>query len=279
MKISYRDETGYIRRVRAAGAEGAQVEIEFDRRAMSFSHPMMGNQTFDSDSGAPAEDNNSMSLVAAPWVGKKLMLTVAPDNGVQKMEGFKELLEAIDNSALGDQLYENLRSGFTEEQIGRSMHSGLFDVYPDKPVQVGDTWTRTVRNPAPQLGTLEITYQVKLAAVEERAGRKVAVLEYKAETKLLDAAEGPMGKAEMKSSKGEGTTVVDVESGMPLANDAKGVRELVIRGPAQGDQPGPELQINGKVSSHMKVMSEAERGEQKEANRKAAAVNPEKAPS
>jgi hypothetical protein len=270
--ILYRDEVGFTRKVEEASADGARLALEFDRRAMSFNHPMMGNQRFDSDAGDKAEDNNSMSLIAAPWLGRKLELVLGADNSIKEIKGYKELMEAVDNSALGDMLYENLRAGMTEDNMGRSLHGGLFDYYPEKPVAVGDTWTRTVANPAQTLGTIEVTYNAKLDKIEERDGRKVAVITYTTSSKLTSAGQSPMGTPELVDSKGQGTAVVDIETGLPIEQSNEGARILKFTQPGQDGAAGQQMTLDGQTKSSLRVLSDEQRAAQKEENRKAAAA-------
>jgi hypothetical protein len=116
-------------------------------------------------------------------------------------------------------------------------------VLPTKPVRPGDTWTdtRTVSTPNPQNPkkpvSLRIVTTFTLKEVREREGRRIAVIESRARSKL-PTGNGVMGmQMEGGTQQVTGTTEFDIEAGEVLAGSYATAVDVELAAP-QAAQPG-----------------------------------------
>lgn len=262
---------GFTQETLEASDGQARLKLTFDRRAMNFKHPMMGEMEFDSDSGEKPSDDNSMSLIAAPFVGKSLTVTVK-DNEVVKVEDFDKLQAAIEDSAMGDLFYEQSRDMINPQSMTNELIASRLQLYPDKPVAVGDTWQNTHEMEDPFLGKLVTTYDCKLDKVETAGDAQLAHIAFRAQTKLAPG-ETPqpnsMGMTPgLKNLSTEGTAVIDIAQGRVQRGTSHTTGSIELSAPA-GDagQPAPAMDIAIDSRGTTRLLTAEQRAEQKTKNK------------
>ena len=70
-------------------------------------------------------------------IGKSVTLTLSPQNEIVNVTGYDSLMNNDMYDPATKQLFEKT---FSKEQLN-SMFGMMFNMYPSKPVRVGDTWT------------------------------------------------------------------------------------------------------------------------------------------
>ena len=141
-------------------------------------------------------------------VGQSFKLAMTPKGEVTKVDGFKQMVESLSNRIsvpdnMRDQMKKQMGQSFNEDQIKQSFAQG-FSVYPDKPVKVGDSWTKNMDKTVSNMKMLqEIKYTVK---------------EIKDNSVLLDMA------GTLKSATASDTAATMVK--MDMSGDEKGTLEI-----------------------------------------------------
>jgi len=143
----------------------------------------------------------------------------------------------MDDSAGGDMFYERMRDTFTADALRQEVYELRFAVLPGREVKVGDTWTREHRARNPRLGDVIYKYDCKFERVEEKDGRRLAVVTY---TGKLEEAPGntpppnPMGlKQSLKSWTFRGSASVDVKSAQPIAGSEESTSQIELTAAAR----------------------------------------------
>ncbi|HUC83351.1 MAG TPA: DUF6263 family protein [Flavisolibacter sp.] len=147
------------------------LKTTYDRIKMEMN---AGATNIDFDTNEPQKDSaadprqNPMGMMSNMFYamkGKSFEMKVNEKGEVKSVAGISELMNAVINSM---QVDENTKQGvaqvfqsqFNEDAI-KSSFSQAFNIFPDKPVKVGDTWTKTVGMPAMAGGNITTNYKVK----------------------------------------------------------------------------------------------------------------------
>ena len=117
------------------------VKMTFDRYVV-----MSEDQAIDFDSDNPPEDVDIFTAVKAAIVGQSFEAKLSPRNEVLEIMEAEGLRKAIVEKAGKDAAIESIRgldvTGLQNDQGINEHLVCLLVPYPDKPVKVGDTWTR-----------------------------------------------------------------------------------------------------------------------------------------
>lgn len=256
-----------------SSGDAVRVHCRIARRAMGMKSAMLGAKDYDSDSGAKPADDDSMGLMGAPWVGAELEIALEADGRTGAIAGFDKLKTAVDESAMGDQLYEMMKEGLLGEvEVGHQLIGRRIAMLADKKVAVGDTWTRSLRLDTASLGSTLTAYACKLDKTEKRDGRDVAVVSYTLETSIPADAK-PLARfgavPKIKSSKGSGVVVFDLATGQPIDLREQAVMDMSIERPAPSGEGTMSIDVHIEEEYTAKAMTDAEREKQKAENRKA----------
>ncbi len=231
-----------------ADGDGGKIKMTIERRKMTFNHPMMGDMSHDTDSGDEPSDDNSMSLIASPYVGKTLVVHLDKDGKVTKLEGFDDLSEAIEDSAMGDMFYEQARDSISADALQNELIDWRYDLLPGTTVEVGETWTRAVKDENPFLGKVVTTYDCKLEKVEG----KQAHISFSSKTTMQEGETPPANaagmKPELKSLGANGTAVYDSETGLIVQGKMTSSGQFEMSMPDMEGQ-GLSVTIAGKTSA------------------------------
>lgn len=104
-----------------AGAPGAAQSIVYDSK----------KQTTPTDPAAKA---------FAAMVGKSYKMKLASNGRIEEVQGLKEILSSV--ASLVDAGSAVSFEGLIDEKSIQQSMSLMFDIYPGKPVRIGDTWTK-----------------------------------------------------------------------------------------------------------------------------------------
>ena len=131
-----------VKKVESDGS--AQVDIAYDWILYSQDGPM-GKSEYDSSN--PPATLPDAALGYAALLGKGFSMTVTPLGEVTGVQGIDALLWGILDTlnvpagSTRDALLENLQAQFGEEAMKESFEKATA-IYPEKPVAVGDSWSK-----------------------------------------------------------------------------------------------------------------------------------------
>jgi hypothetical protein len=146
---------------------GWEMEMQF--HSMKLDMKMNGNAVlaYDSANPPPPESADPVAKGMANLTKGKLKYFIAKDGKVEKVEGLERLLALTGPGA------PTLKGVINEDFLEQLSFTYIL---PKKPVREGDTWKARLEVPAGPLGTIASDLDVRLKAVEEREGHRVAVL-------------------------------------------------------------------------------------------------------
>ena len=289
MEIDIKRVYGLNRKVEATPDGGAKITMTFDRTMQKFDSPMMTG-AFDSD--APDEDDSPM--LAGPFkamVGGTFTMEVDKEGKVKDFSGMKKILEKVEDASGGNPLSGQLRGELTDERGKSTYGEQVYLMYPNKEVNVGETWAKTFHDVLPQIGKVVSHYDYKLDRIAEENGHKMAIVSYKSTTEK-DSSGKPGDEMPGASTKltgsGNGQLTYDVEQGAVTRQTSDGRMNIEITRGAPGkkakggdkaadakskngkdddddeeeDQPKP-MKIDVTLKQTYTVMSTADRAKQK----------------
>ncbi|KPK90133.1 hypothetical protein AMJ80_08840 [bacterium SM23_31] len=125
------------------GAPGAEQSLEYDSQ----------KQTTPTD---PAVK------VFAAMVGKSYNMKLASNGHVEEVQGLKEIFSGVMSAAGagGAMSFE----GLLDENSIRQSAAGIFEIFPENPVRIGDTWTKNTAISAGGFLTFDLTDTYTLKA-------------------------------------------------------------------------------------------------------------------
>lgn len=146
-----------------------------------------------------------------------IKLEVSPKGKVSKVEGHKEILDALLGSDRKSAKSRTIQGVFSEEALKNSVEQALAFL-PEKAINKGDTWKQEKERKLGPLGTLKITHNLQWKA--NGLGDKKNVAEVKVLTTLdkftpvaSDISLFQVSKANFKKAQGTGTIYFDLENG------------------------------------------------------------------
>jgi hypothetical protein len=200
-----------------------------------------GKVSFDSASTAEAPP---LTRGIAALVGQSFIMRITPDGRVRSVTGADEIVaKAIEKHNVLSEPWKSSMSRIIQDRFGDLQTSenmqGLFGIYPEKAVAVGERWSRKIE----MIGNIaECFFKI--------TDRKAGVLTIKAYATIAPNPDAPpiqMGLAQVKSEATgtqEGTFRIDEATGMILnlkeTNKSSG-NLVVITG-------GPEVRIPTSVT-------------------------------
>ncbi|HEU4471153.1 MAG TPA: DUF6263 family protein, partial [Flavisolibacter sp.] len=163
MKFDYRFE------VVNDSADVKTVKATYDRLAMNMSLP---NGDVNVDTDQPVADSITGENPAAmmqgmfgAMKGKSFTLKVDAEGNILSVEGITEMAEAMVSSMKVDEsLKAGMRQMFVAQFNDESMKQNFapaFNIYPNKPVKVGDSWDKKVTLQMGGSMSFNTTYTVK----------------------------------------------------------------------------------------------------------------------
>lgn len=188
-----------------------------------------------SDSSAPTNALKAMKDI-------KFYFTINKKGEIGEVTGIDEVREKIaDESAIENEMARaSISNAFSEDNFKQNL-SQTFDVYPDKPVKPGDSWTKkTAVNSNGLQMDMENTYT--LAAV---TGNTVAL---KVSSKLSsDSGTSSVAGVDMDiSGSSEGTLNYDLPTGLPVSGNRNMKMDMLMK--AQGQEIPMTMNINTQIT-------------------------------
>ncbi len=119
--------------------------------AIRFKMNGMGmDMGYDSKNPGDTSKENQMDgmfrKIFSSMLNQHFKIVMSPKGAVLKIEGLKELVESMSANlnvpeAVREQMKKQMAQSFNEDQLKQSFGQA-FSIYPDKPVKVGDSWTK-----------------------------------------------------------------------------------------------------------------------------------------
>lgn len=161
---SQRIGTDYTFEVQEVKRDGAmRAKVTYQRVRMEQDGPM---GKVDYDSANPPEKVHALAQGAASLVGQSVTMELMPDGRITRLEGmdalFKRMLDGMEfpPGVPKATMEEQLKRQFGDKAMRSSMEQ-LTAIYPEKPVAVGESWTRKARASVGFPMQVETTYTLK----------------------------------------------------------------------------------------------------------------------
>lgn len=211
----------------AVGKRGADGKLSIQQKTEAMlvvmSLPGGINITFDSNNPAAATSNipelQAVLDTLRARVGASQTLVLDKDNKVLAVQGAEKVLENATPAAA-----EILKREINPEQLKQTAQQA-YDIMPDKPVGVGDTWTRTTVSHigGGQTLTFETRYEyLGTAAQDGRTLDKISATMLTVSYALDPESPSPLKvtKSELKIASSKGTLLFDRSRGIFVSNAA-----------------------------------------------------------
>jgi hypothetical protein len=197
-------EMNYTMQVLDNNGKTKTIRVRYDKVSMAMN---MGGQTLEFSSEMKAGDpSNPMNIAGNMLVamkGKSFLMKVNERGKITEVTGFDEMAESmIGEMKISDQqkkmMMQSFKAQFNDAAV-KEMFGQSFEIFPERPVKVGDSWTR---KPAASAGTRQqITTTYTLRSINGA-------------TATLDTrSEVVAGEGAAKGS-GTGTLQVDMRTGL-----------------------------------------------------------------
>jgi hypothetical protein len=144
--------------VSAGEGTDKKFTISYDRIAMTMKNPMM-NMEYDSKEGGKKDSLlNGLGMI----LNKPFTMTVTEKGEIKKIEGLDNIIQSVGTTGnpQDEAMRKQIASTFNDTAI-RSMMQQSLNIYPDKTVKPGDTWTKTMSvNMGPIAMKIDNTYKL-----------------------------------------------------------------------------------------------------------------------
>ena len=207
------------------------LKVTYDSIRLSEDAPA-GKVSFDSTSTAEVPP---LVRGMAAIVGQSFAMRITPDGRVRSVTGADEIVaKAVEKNNILSEPWKSSMSKLLQDRFGNLQSSenmqGLFGIYPENPVAVGERWSRKFEL---SMGTAECFFKI--------TERKNGILTIKAFATVAPNPDAPpvqMGLVNVKSEatgKQEGTLQIEEATGIILhateTNTSSGNLVIVSGGP------------------------------------------------
>jgi hypothetical protein len=185
--------------------------------AIRFKMNAMGmDMGYDSKNPGDTSKENMMNgmfrKIFSSMVGKSFKLLMSSNGEVMKIDGLKELVESMSANinvpeAMREQMKKQMNESFNEDQIRQSF-AQAFSIYPDKPVKVGDSWTKTTGR---VVNNMNMNQDIKYTVKEIRDNS--VLLDMDGTIKSSQATDSVAAKVDMSGNE-KGTMELQRTTGM-----------------------------------------------------------------
>jgi Family of unknown function (DUF6263) len=203
--------------VQDVAADGtATIKQVIESVRMEANTPM-AKMVFDSANkdAAATPDANPMNSAFAAMVGEYFIIVVGPTGLVQKVEGMDRLMEkvfkTIPQNFASAAAVNAMKNSLTDESMKQTF-SQSYVRFPDRPLQVGETWKNENTFSNPMFGQQTTSTASTLTAVEGQIAKVAIQLNVKFDPSA-SAANPMMMKMTPGESSGEGELLFDVAKG------------------------------------------------------------------
>ncbi len=238
--------------VKEVAADGT-ASIEFVYESLRMEMNMGTEMSFDSTlEGDDAKSNDAMlAKVCEPMLEAKILLKMSPSGQVTEFSGAKEMLAKAMEGIGRDGNGMALQRMFSEDSMRKMAEVNLF---PDKALNVGDTWKRSFEQAAPPIGTIAFALDNKLEGQETHGGSPCAEISIATKMSFTsdDTAEHPM-EANLDGSEGKGTMWFDTEHGRLLEFVQSMDMKMAIGEQESGGEA--QFEVTTSMSSEMLLLA------------------------
>jgi len=149
MNIDQQTTVNYLYDVLENNAQGLHIKTTYQSFAIHMQTPQ-GSHQFDSEA---SENEESPLKSLGNMVGKSFDMYVSPEGEITKVEGMKEILDAIGGDAATQQL---LAQQFSDSAFMNMMNVAM-NIYPNKEIKKGESWQKNASTPI--AGIMEMNLQ------------------------------------------------------------------------------------------------------------------------
>lgn len=132
----------YIYKVVDVDKDGTYT-INSTIKSISFKYTGTGG-TLEYDSSKDIVKNDFNSMIMTSFIGRNFTIKITPTGEVKKVTGFDELINSQVNSCPFNENYKtterNILNQFFSKDALKEQIKQMFNLYPDKKVNVGDKW-------------------------------------------------------------------------------------------------------------------------------------------
>lgn len=127
--------------VTAGEGTDKKFTISYDRISMSMKNPMMSMEYDSKEGGKKDSMLNGMGMM----LNKPFTMTVTEKGDIKKIEGLDQIIASVGTTGTpqAEIIRKQVGAMFNDTAI-RSMMQQSLNIYPDKPVKTGDTWTKVM---------------------------------------------------------------------------------------------------------------------------------------
>jgi hypothetical protein len=158
---------GIVEDVAADGT--ATIKQVYESFKMEMNSPMANMAIDSANKDAAGPGGNPMNNMLSAIVGESFVTVIGPTGVVQKVEGIDRLMEKmlknIPQTPASAAALNSMKSGFSDEAMKQMFGQG-FSQFPDRPLKVGDTWSRDSTLANPMLGQQTTSTTATLTGVD-----------------------------------------------------------------------------------------------------------------
>lgn len=192
------------------------------------------------------------AAVLAGVVGSSFRTEIESGGKVRSMSGLESLSRIMTAPLEGSRglgaLAGALRSAAGDGALSQALSPG-FSLIPPEPVRAGETWTSTLDQPLPMIGSARTTWTSRLSRADRRGGSSLATVESTAVIDLKNTeANGvlPTSLITFDQGRGSATTVHDVTRGRAVSSSMELWLPITVRIPLE--DPGESVGQNVKTT-------------------------------
>ena len=218
-------------------------DVKFKAEVMGMSMGYDSKEKVDTAHQDPMSAN--FRRMFGGMIGKSFTVTVSPAGVIKEVGGVDELIASMTQSMPGSdedkaKMKQQLGQSFNQQLIKQTFGQ-IFNVYPDKPVKVGDTWNKEVEFAMKGMNNKqEITYTVKNITSES------VVLTMKGEIKSSGSHQQDsttqIPSMTMLGSE-TGTMTLDRNTGMASSGDI----DMSLKGEVEMQGKKMPMEMKGKI--------------------------------
>ena len=215
--------------VTGADESGSAIKQKVQRIVLKLAAPQGPPVEYDSAAaGRPSGQARQIADAMKPLLAAELSLLMSNRGEIVKLEAANDAAREWLSGA-GDQAAQPALSSKTIQQIFRQP----LVILPEKPVAVGDSWTRAADISA-SAGEFRQSTTYKVAGQEEQDGQSVLKIESTSQLEPATAAEGSaanvgQNKLKIKTHEQSGTILFSIEGGRVV--EATETQKLVTERP------------------------------------------------
>lgn len=228
----------YLMEIKSKTSQEIETQMTYQRFIFIISNPMM-NVKYDSK----APDDNSSDInkmfqkMFNTMIDKPFTVVFLPNGSVKSVSGMGEIVENMLNAisadgqlaVLGSQMSQQFNDEAMQKSLGQS-----FNLYPDKAIKVGDTWS--TENSLPMN---YVNVSVKTTNTLKAVNANKATIDVTGEMDM------DMEESKMKGAQ-TGTMIIDTSTGLPLSSDILLDMKGVVK--TQGMEIKMEIESKAKMS-------------------------------